>query len=48
MSPVTDFTTLTLHEALDGLAKKDFSAREAMEAHLDAAEAAPGDSEYEL
>ncbi len=39
---MTDFTTLTLHEALDGLAKKDFSAREAMEAHLDAAEAAQG------
>jgi len=36
---VTDLTTLTLSEARDGLAKKDFSATELAQAHLDAIEA---------
>ncbi|MFA9473709.1 MAG: Asp-tRNA(Asn)/Glu-tRNA(Gln) amidotransferase subunit GatA [Filomicrobium sp.] len=36
---MTDLTTLTLSEARDGLAKKDFSATELAQAHLDAIEA---------
>jgi len=39
---MTDFSTLTLHEALAGLAAKDFSAVELAEATVAAAEAAQG------
>ncbi len=40
---VTDLTKLTLSEARDGLAKKDFSATELTEAHLKAIEAGNDD-----
>jgi aspartyl-tRNA(Asn)/glutamyl-tRNA(Gln) amidotransferase subunit A len=40
---VTDLTKLTLSEARDGLAAKDFSATELTNAHLQAIEAANGD-----
>ena len=39
---MTDFSDLTLHEALDGLSAKTFSARELMESHLALAERAQG------